>query len=262
MAAKQQPQQQSQPQSQRDDGSTGDATNAAAANDFRLQNSAASSSSKGMERAYLIFSNGTMMIAWARVLRVIVRNRWEGLQDEFSEAATGSKCLGLLTPALHLAIAISFMEVFNASVGLTRSKPHLSLMFCSVRAFAETVVAPRLSHCGIWSHLFTATCWSLGDMIRFGCFLLDLMVPGGTLAKSVRYNVGPIMFPLGALGELLMVGTYSVQTGQWFLLVAAVIAWPIGVYPLMNQLLKQRSKFFARVNTAAASDSGEKIKVV
>ena len=202
--------------------------------------SIASDAPKGIIRSYLLFSNGTLLVGWAKVVRTIFR----GVRAD--KLRTVAYCMGYMTPSLHLALALSFLEVFNALAGITRSKPHLTLFFCSVRAIMEAVIAPRLSHCGTWPHLFTVACWSLGEVIRFGCFLLDLLVPGGTLAKTVRYNVGPIMFPLGALGELSIMLTYGYETEKWWIMIFAIILWPCGVYPLMRQLLRQRSKFLDR----------------
>ena len=57
---------------------------------------------------------------------------------------------------------------------------------------------------------------------------------------QVRYTVGPIMFPIGSLGEwLLLIG--AMQDGRPALW-APVIGWPIGFAVLMRQLLAQRRK--------------------
>mmetsp|Transcript_17014 Transcript_17014/g.39264 ORF Transcript_17014/g.39264 Transcript_17014/m.39264 type:complete len:284 (+) Transcript_17014:79-930(+) len=222
--------------------------------------SAAPQGPKGMERSYLLFSNVTLMVAWARVLRVIYRAGIFGRittavfeQQQLFPTLTNATCSRDVTPALNLALALSFMEVFNAAAGLTRSKVPLVMLFCSVRAVTEAVVAPRLAHCGASSHTFTVTVWSLGETIRFGCFVLDLLVPGGRLAKTIRYTAGPLLFPLGALGEVWMVATYAQQEQQWWWLVAAAILWPMGIYPLMTQLLRQRNKFLARDTAEAAT---------
>ncbi len=95
--------------------------------------------------------------------------------------------------------------------------------------------------------------WSLDGIIRFGCFALDafLILLGyghGSVPfiKTVRYSVGPILFPLGAGGEMLMVLTIAVKTGRWSIYFAASL-WPLGFYPLMKTLLKQRKRHFQRL---------------
>uniref|UniRef100_A0A7S3DQR9 very-long-chain (3R)-3-hydroxyacyl-CoA dehydratase n=1 Tax=Entomoneis paludosa TaxID=265537 RepID=A0A7S3DQR9_9STRA len=217
----------------------------------------------GMQRTYLLFSNATLMMVWARVLRLIYRSRyWPVVLEAWRDGAptpllTGTWCPALVTPALNLALALSFMEVFNAAAGLTRSKPQLAALFCMVRAVMQLGVAPLLSDCQVPAHIFTITCWSLGDMIRFGCFLLDLLVPGGTVAKRIRYTVGPLLFPLGALGEVLMVATYANEHNDWPWLVLACIAWPMGFYPLMTQLWKQRTKYYQQFKAKSKQQQSE-----
>jgi Protein tyrosine phosphatase-like protein, PTPLA len=176
------------------------------------------------------------MYGWAKVLRTFYRHWW-ALQDVGS-----SVCLLKLTPDVRMATLGGFLELFNAMLGSTRSNPRQVLLFCVVRAGVEYLVAPHLPSCSQWQHLMTVFLWSLGDTIRFGCFFLDSMVPGGNFAKSVRYTVGPVLFPLGALGEMLMVIALAQHTGNK-LLYAAAMLWPVGFYPLMKQLLKQRRKF-------------------
>jgi hypothetical protein len=142
-----------------------------------------------------------------------------------------------------MATVIGFLELFNAMMGNTRSNPRQVLLFCIIRAGVEHLVAPMLASCSQWQHLLTVFMWSLGDTIRFGCFLLDVLVPGARFAKTVRYNTGPLLFPLGALGEMLMVINLARHSGVRTLYLVAVL-WPLGFYPLMKQLLKQRRKFF------------------
>jgi len=189
----------------------------------------------GGVRAWLLLTNSTMMIGWARVLRILYR-KFALIQDP-----TQPVCLQELTPDLILALMLSFLEFFNAMVGVTRSKPQQVLLFSMIRAGVELLAAPMLN-CSAWQHLLTVTCWSLGDTIRFGCFVLDNLVPGGRVAKAVRYTVGPILFPIGATGEMLMVMAIAAD-GRPYLYLAAAL-WPLGFYPLMKQLLKQRRKFF------------------
>jgi len=177
------------------------------------------------------------MIAWAKVLRIFYQ-QLEALQTE-----TSPVCETKLGPDLRLALIVSFLEFFNAMSGITRSKPQQVLLFALVRASVEMLVAPLLPSCSDWQHLLTVFVWSLGDTIRFGCFLLDALVPGARLAKTIRYTVGPILFPIGATGEALMVAALA-QYRNWPLLYGAAALWPVGFFPLMKQLLRQRRKFF------------------
>jgi hypothetical protein len=198
--------------------------------------------SGGFNRAWLLMTNATMMIAWARALRVMYRNS-DSLLASSADGTSSDVCQGILTDYTKLALIISFFEVTNAGMGFTRSKANFTLLFAVIRIGVELLVAPLIP-CNSWQHLLTVFCWSLGDTVRFGCFVLDQLVPGGTLAKSVRYTVGPMLFPFGAGGEMLMV-VAAAADGRPLLYLAAAL-WPVGFYPLWKQLLRQRRKHFAK----------------
>jgi hypothetical protein len=141
---------------------------------------------------------------------------------------------------------------------MTKSSPVQVLLFCMVRASVELLVAPlMLPICNNWQHVATLVCWSLGDTIRFWCFTLDVLVPGGRVAKATRYTVGPVMFPLGAMCEMIMVVSLAYQK-DWKILYLVAALWPVGFYPLMKSLLRNRRRFFS----PSEDTSKAKIKTV
>ncbi|KAL3910318.1 MAG: hypothetical protein SGILL_007740, partial [Bacillariaceae sp.] len=62
------------------------------------------------------------------------------------------------------------------------------------------------------------------------------------VAKTVRFILGPILFPIGAFGEMMMV-VAAARDGRPKAYIAAAL-WPVFFYPMMKQLLKQRRKHF------------------
>lgn len=198
--------------------------------------------STAIRRTWLILSNATMMIGWLRVWLLLVRKYAE------IRLHPVAICEEQLVPALRFALAVSFVELLNALIGVTRSKTQQVLLFAVIRMGVQVYVAPLLDSCSAWQNLLTVACWSLGDTVRFACFWLDNVVPGGSRwAKSVRYTVGPVLFPLGTVGEMLMVmAAASKQSGSVakLALYSAACLWPIGFYFLFTQLLRQRQKFF------------------
>jgi Protein tyrosine phosphatase-like protein, PTPLA len=188
-----------------------------------------------LKRIALCMSNATMMAMWARVLIVYTTTGWNALSEDNSAV-----CNERLRPLLLQALAVSYLELVTSLIGLTRSNPLQVVLFATVRAGVEVLVTPLIG-CSTWQHLFTALCWSLGDAIRFGCFAVDCISPQ-RVVKSIRYTVGPFLFPLGAGGEMLMV-LQAATDGRPSLYLAAAL-WPAGFYPLMKQLLKQRRKHF------------------
>ena len=188
-----------------------------------------------LKRIALVASNVTMMIMWARVLYVFLSSG-KSLQDE-------DTCSRMLRPTLMLALKVSYLELATSVFGLTRSNYNQVMLFATVRAGVEKWIAPIIG-CGTREHLFTALCWSVGDVVRFACFAVDSAMPQASfIAKSIRYTVGPLLFPLGAGGEMFMVIRSAERQNQPLFLLAAAL-WPVGFYPLLQQLLKQRRKHF------------------
>ena len=102
-------------------------------------------------------------------------------------------------------------------------------------------------------------------MIRFGCFALDaacIVLGYGSVPwmKSIRYSVGPVLFPLGAGGEMAMVLSIAMETGRWYVYVAASL-WPLGFYPLMKTLLKQRRRHFQKLREVDQMKMEVKMKI-
>eukprot|EP00934_Nitzschia_sp_Nitz4_P005236 Nitzschia sp. Nitz4//scaffold4_size323378//5457//6077//NITZ4_000603-RA/size323378-processed-gene-0.317-mRNA-1//-1//CDS//3329553228//5226//frame0 len=187
-------------------------------------------------QVWLTLSNFLTSAAWSRVAFVVLSSGFAKLSEEDSTV-----CSETLQNAVRTALVISFVEVFNCVVGFTRSPLAAVLLFSSVRAGVEFLLAPLIP-CGSWQHLLTVLMWGLGDTIRFGCFAFDTAFPGVRMAKSIRFTVGPILFPIGASGEMLMV-LLAAWNGRPILYLAAAL-WPVGFYPMMQQLLKQRRKHF------------------
>jgi Protein tyrosine phosphatase-like protein, PTPLA len=219
-------------------------------------------------RLWLIVTNIFMMLGWARVLSFFWREVYANYIGHIKTNDTiASLCHDQFGPLIQEALFRSFLEVLNAATGLTRSKPAQVLLFAVIRWGVESIVAPAISTTcpAAMSHLVTAVCWSLGDTIRFGCFAWDsVMVNGSRTAKYIRYTVGPILFPLGTLGEMWMVLVMAQKTydsGSRLQAVAifsaGVLLWPVGFYFLFTQLLRQRQKFLEK---PSVSDEAKKVQ--
>lgn len=185
---------------------------------------------------WLTASNLVTAVAWGRVATIALTT---GLGELANPESTA--CAETLAPAVKTALVISFVEIFNSIAGFTRSPLAAVLLFSCTRAGVEYLVAPIIP-CGSWQHVLTVSMWGLGDLIRFGCLAIHTAFPSIKVAKSIRFTVGPILFPIGASSEMFMVVLAASDNRPMLYLAAAL--WPIFFYPMMKQLLKQRRKHF------------------
>ena len=207
------------------------------------------------------------------------------------EMEDNSFCELQIRPAVYTALMTSFIEVVNSLLGFTKSPLPAVLLFSCTRFGVEQFIGPKIP-CTCWQHLLTVACWSLGDTVRFSSLAIVTLAASTTtnttsntttgenttgsssssstknsssstpslterisyVAKSIRFTVGPVLFPIGASGEMFMVilaGT-STTTGNsnnklWYYGAAAL--WPVFFYPMMVQLLKQRRRHFSSSGT-------------
>jgi hypothetical protein len=202
------------------------------------------------KKSWLVLTNAIMMVSWIRVLRVTTAFCLQPVLLGGVEEETQIGNCDTWREAVRFALLASFLELLNSLIGVTRSKPAQVLLFSVIRFGVEMVIAPVLASCFAWQHVMTVTCWSV-DSVRFFCFLWDNLFPTHDWAKAVRYTVGPVVFPFGATGEMLMViaaGSRQQTTEKALLYYGAACLWPAGFFPLFKQLLRQRRKFYQKKN--------------
>jgi len=205
-----------------------------------------------MIRAWLVLTNLTISASWLRSFVTIASTGClMAMLPSVDEAPVAAMCVNETTAAVTFALCSSFLELFNCLMGFTKSPPLAVLLFSCTRMGVERLVAPMIP-CTSWQHILTIATWSIGDTIRFGCFAIDGMLPNGShFVKSVRFTVGPILFPIGALaGEMMMV-ILAGQLNSKPILYGAAALWPVFFYPMMKQLLRQRKKHFDKISGKA-----------
>jgi hypothetical protein len=209
---------------------------------------------------WLIATNILTAGAWFRVLWTIVIN-FSNITNKATTTTTTTTnvCRELLGSATNWALWISMMEIVNCLVGLTSSPLPAVLLFSCTRMGVEKIVAP-LFPCSNWQHLMTLLSWSIGDTIRFGTFAINTANPRMVWTKSLRFMVGPIVFPIGAFGEMMMVVAAAAaqrdngRRRQAYLAAAAAALWPVFFYPMMKQLLKQRRRHFRSLQNGVVTE--------
>lgn len=195
----------------------------------------------GFSSLWLAASNFITAAAWGRVAWTVLAIGAEELANPESDA-----CSATLVPTVKVALMVSFIEIFNSVLGFTRSPLFAVILFSCTRAGVEYLVEPLIP-CGSWQHLLTISMWGFGDFVRFGCLGMVTLFPKARIFKSIRFTIGPVMFPIGAGGEMFMVILAASLNDRPMLYFPAAL-WPVFFYPMMLQLLKQRRKHFAPVD--------------
>lgn len=140
----------------------------------------------------------------------------------------------------------SLVEVLQALLGWTKTKPLNAAVFVVGRGFIALYIARFAVNFHSLAFLLTATFWSIGESVRFFCFALSTVQPSLRInLMHIRYTVGPILFPLGFIGEMCMLVQIVLSDFNILVLVITMM-WPFGFIPLLQSLLRQRKKFLTK----------------
>jgi len=184
-----------------------------------------------MKAQYLATVNATLSLLWFRVLY------YSQLPMVVEEK----------TPLYQALVATAAIEIMHSMLRISKSPLLPILLFNTVRLGVEYWVASAAASYTCVPHTLMIMAWSLGDGIRFACFAL-LSAFDSDFPKHIRYNVGPLLFPVGAFAEAWLVvhvaNQQQTKDVHRYLLYAAACLWPVGFYPLYTQLLRQRRKFY------------------
>jgi len=192
---------------------------------------------------YLLTANAGLALSWA-YLAWSCSKVWVEPLDLLN--------LDQLHQQTMFCIILSFLEPLNAALGYTRSKVSSTMLFVIGRSFIALYISQQFpDNTHSIQYLVTITCWALGELVRFSSFFVisvskDLQTP----ALSIRYNVGPLMFTAGFLGEFVMLAVACLSS--WSLvspfLYLITIAWPFAWYSLFASLMRQRTKFYSALS--------------
>jgi len=200
------------------------------------------------EKVLLLTGNSFIALGWIRVLWTLI-SCWIDNNNNNNNNNNNIKNVEDYMPLIYArlvqALGLSCLELVHCLLGFTKSNPVFVAFFLTIRGGVEYILGSSDNY--HWTHLYTITCWCLGESIRFASFALaEIFEPNKF--KWIRYTAGPIMFTLGAFGEMIMVAhtaqTHNNNPWIWF----ASSLWPLGFYPLMKQLLRQRRKFIKSIN--------------
>jgi very-long-chain (3R)-3-hydroxyacyl-CoA dehydratase len=149
-------------------------------------------------RAYLMAYNAISAAAWAFLLFNLCRSF---LVDEpqnyrilFSK--TGKYLAYLQTAAL--------LEILHAAAGLVPSDVLANVIQIASRLFIIWVCAIHYQVGKHWGYALLAFAWSLSDLTRYCYYFSQLAGWNGSVLKWARYNFFLVLYPVGTLGEVML----------------------------------------------------------
>lgn len=219
-------------------------------------------------RAYMMAYNAVSAAAWAYLLFNLCRSYF--IDDPKNYRALFPKT-GMYLAYVQTA---AVLEILHAAIGFVRSEVLTNVMQISSRLFIIWVCAIYYGIGKHWGYALLAFAWSLSDLTRYCYYFSQLAGWKVPLLKWARYNFFLVLYPVGTLGEVMLLLWARQKTMKepliyWpFLAVIAAYApgkialrlsgngvfsssfFIVGFLTMYEHMLKQRSKQAEKDKTA------------
>lgn len=170
----------------------------------------ATSKPSGVLKLYLLAYNGLLTVGWAVIL---VRTVLYVVDHGASWVADGTVVTmpGLydnLRWWLQVFQTAAFLEIVHAALGMVRSGLFTTLMQVFSRLFVLWGIMEGVT--GVTSStgvLLVSLAWSITEVVRYAFYFFALMGAVPYLIKWCRYTFFYILYPIGVLGELMLMFT-------------------------------------------------------
>lgn len=186
--------------------------------------------------AYLKLYNWLALIAWLAFLFYFI------VEPDFN-----STTILILTIAQGLAI----LEILHAYMGWVKSKWKLVAVQVFSRLFIVVLIY-QLKYLGsphmtIDGRILVTVAWGFTEVIRYSHYLFTLSKKENPGLTWFRYTGFMLLYPIGVIGELLIVYQFMAERAWSFDLVGIaviviVLSYPIGFPILFRHMLKQRRR--------------------
>ncbi len=149
--------------------------------------------------AYLMAYNAVSAGAWAYLLFNLCRSFFvdEPQNYRILFPKTGMFLAYLQTAAL--------LEILHAAFGFVRSDVLTNVIQIASRLFIIWVCAVYYGVGKHWGYALLAFAWSLSDLTRYCYYFSQLAGWRAPLLKWARYNFFLVLYPVGTLGEMMLV---------------------------------------------------------
>ena len=154
---------------------------------------------KKMICGYLIFYNSVSAMAWASLLFLLGKSF-------FIDSPQNHQILFTKT-GLYLAYlqSVALLEVVHAALGWVRSGVISNVIQIASRLFVIWVAGVMGDTGKHWAYAVMALAWALSDFTRYAYYLTQLTEFSAPFLKWARYNFFLVLYPVGTLGEAILI---------------------------------------------------------
>ena len=155
--------------------------------------------SKEMIRSYLILYNTLSAIAWS----VLLFNTGKSflLDDPYNHQILFHKT-GIYLAYLQ---TVALLEVLHAAMGWVRSGVVSNVIQIASRLFVIWVAGVYGGSGKHWAYGMMSVAWALSDFTRYAYYLTQLTDASVPILKWARYNFFLVLYPVGTLGEAILI---------------------------------------------------------
>ena len=157
------------------------------------------SCAKNMITAYLIIYNTLSALAWGFLLFNLAKSYFiDDAEDyEILFSKTGRYLAYLQSVAL--------LEVLHSALGWVRSGVISNVIQIASRLFVIWVAGIFAGSGKHWAYGMMSVAWSLSDFTRYAYYLTQLTQISIPVLKWARYNFFLVLYPVGTLGEAILI---------------------------------------------------------
>ena len=152
-----------------------------------------------MIRSYLILYNTLSAIAWS----VLLFNTGKSflLDDPYNHQILFHKT-GIYLAYLQ---TVALLEVLHAAMGWVRSGVVSNVIQIASRLFVIWVAGVYGGSGKHWAYGMMSVAWALSDFTRYAYYLTQLTDASVPILKWARYNFFLVLYPVGTLGEAILI---------------------------------------------------------
>jgi len=194
-----------------------------------------------MVRSYLIFYNVALTLLWGAYLIYMLLNGFQ--LDETS----------LLL--LNIAQLAAILEIGHAALKWVKSSAFTTFIQVFSRIFVLLLLnlmpnGPFIGCCGINGLVLITLAWSITEVVRYSYYTTILLNNESSILLTLRYTLFLVLYPMGVIGEALIIVSY-LQNQDWAMTLPNIVIGLIFLsyfyfFPQMyKHMLKQRKKKLA-----------------